>query len=273
MAQSILKRIFGKRRPPNEGASAASPTKFLDRIHRTDRLIASYPRSGNTWLRYLIADVLLQRSGLDTSTQLPVHVDKVIPDLDRGDSLATATDFSNKRIIKTHYPWDPVFQKAIVIYRNPVDCLTSYFHFHLRYENLRHLVADGIDQFCLARASDWKHHLMSFHDASQTGQCNCHFLSYEALHRDSLSELSRALSFLGQEHQSSQCETAIANHQFAKHARQESPKKGTQEKFFRSGVIGSGNNELKNTTIAQLNSTFEDMSKLLKFPETNTAQT
>ena len=42
--------------------------------------ISSFPRSGNTWIRYLLADVFLQSRGVQTATELPVHPDKIVPD-------------------------------------------------------------------------------------------------------------------------------------------------------------------------------------------------
>ena len=42
--------------------------------------VSSFPRSGNTWMRFLLADVLLQNHGMATSTELPVHPDKIVPD-------------------------------------------------------------------------------------------------------------------------------------------------------------------------------------------------
>jgi hypothetical protein len=42
--------------------------------------VSSYPRSGNTWVRYLLADCLIQNMGISTASTLPVHPDKIIPD-------------------------------------------------------------------------------------------------------------------------------------------------------------------------------------------------
>src|SRR5208282_2910006 len=42
--------------------------------------ISSFPRSGNTWIRYLLADVFLQVHGVETVTELPVHPNKIVPD-------------------------------------------------------------------------------------------------------------------------------------------------------------------------------------------------
>ena len=42
--------------------------------------VSSFPRSGNTWIRYLLADVFLQRHGVATATELPVHPDRIVPD-------------------------------------------------------------------------------------------------------------------------------------------------------------------------------------------------
>ena len=43
--------------------------------------ISSFPRSGNTWVRFLLSDIFLQRAGRATATVLPVHPDRLIPDI------------------------------------------------------------------------------------------------------------------------------------------------------------------------------------------------
>jgi hypothetical protein len=201
---------------------------------------------------------------MDTSTALPVHVDQVIPDRDRGDELDTAKQFCRKRIIKTHRKWSDQFQKAIVIYRHPADCLTSYFHFHLRYENMKPLVADGIDAFCLERVSEWSQHGHSFLTAHQEGECNCSWLSYEDLQNDTLQSLMRALKFLNEPTTLKRCAIAIDNHQFAKHAKNEVAKQGTQERFFRKGQVGSGQAELASETFGRLDEVHQEFMAIVE---------
>ena len=52
-----------------------------NQFQKSDIAIASYPRSGNTWLRVLVSDIILQFHNFKTGTGLPIHEDRVIPDI------------------------------------------------------------------------------------------------------------------------------------------------------------------------------------------------
>lgn len=65
--------------------------------------VSSYPRSGNTWVRNLLSDILLQKSNFQTNTNLPIHPDKIIPDIYA--NLISDREFSTEDyglFVKTH---------------------------------------------------------------------------------------------------------------------------------------------------------------------------
>lgn len=49
-------------------------TKNKKNLKNNDIFLSSYPRSGNTWMRLMLADCLLQASGIPTQTDLPVSL-------------------------------------------------------------------------------------------------------------------------------------------------------------------------------------------------------
>jgi hypothetical protein len=227
--------------------------------------VHSYPRSGNTWMRHLIADILLQMSGFKTQTKLPVHPDQIIPDL----YTNRIADVDPKvrtpgLIVKTHEPFDRVVQfsqptqssqvRHIYIIRSPEDALVSYYHFHLRYEALRAQAADGPDAFCLRKLPDWVHHVESFMQAHDTGH-QIHLISYEEMLADAFSVVRSVCQWFAIEAKDDMVQAAVDHMAFKNlHAKEAENPVNKDEFFFRKGVQGSGQNELKPSTLQAIRS-------------------
>src|SRR5208282_528963 len=52
------------------------------RLQNRERVtfVTSFPRSGNTWMRFLLSDIFLQNHGIETATDLKVQPDGIIAD-------------------------------------------------------------------------------------------------------------------------------------------------------------------------------------------------
>jgi hypothetical protein len=163
----------------------------VDHDHRgvTDKdvFLASYPRSGNSWLRFLLLEMTGRRSGFDTAfDEVPyVGAQTGAPELVPGGG----------RLIKTHEPYLPVYRRAIHLVRDPRDVVVSYFRYMQRVEQIVVLPTDDesasfdhfVDAFLAGRADahgTWQTHLDSWLDAAQTGKCSVLRLRYEDLRAD-----------------------------------------------------------------------------------------
>ncbi len=92
--------------------------------------IASYPRSGNTWVRFLLANLLY--GPVPSSAAL----NTVIPDIHR--SLAGGQLYGRpKLLIKTHWRFDPALPLredtigVIYVLRHPIDVLISNLDYNI----------------------------------------------------------------------------------------------------------------------------------------------
>jgi hypothetical protein len=229
-------------------------------LRDSDIFLASYPRSGNTWMRLLLSDALLQLQGVKTKTG-----GNIIPDIYKVDiddwfhSLEQSLPF---RIIKTH---EPLFfekgadqqRRSIYLFRSPTDALVSYYHYVLRYPKYRENNLN-IDQFCLQRMSQWCRHVEAYLDLKEKAPQQTIFLSYEKLSLNSLESLQAVMKLLGWERCKSVCKKAVRHQTFNKLkslSKQEDPKKlgfwedGGYQNFFRRGTVC--NNELSDKTIAE----------------------
>jgi hypothetical protein len=97
-----------------------------------DTFIVSYPKSGNTWTRFLVANLAYPETPANFS-----NIETLIPDsvaLSRR-RLARAP---RPRIIKSHEYFNPTWLRVIYIVRDPRDVALSQFHFHRK----RKLIGD-----------------------------------------------------------------------------------------------------------------------------------
>ena len=95
-------------------------------IYPDDVYLVSYPRSGNTWVRYLLANALYP--DIDWK---PENLNKAIPDIYQVTQNALRT-YKNPRIIKSHDVYRPYYPKVIYLYRDGRDVCVSYWDFYLR---------------------------------------------------------------------------------------------------------------------------------------------
>jgi FkbM family methyltransferase len=233
--------------------------EFVNVLNDKDIVIASYPRSGNTWIRLLLSDVILQLHGLETNTFLPIHFDHVIPNIHAKNlHLIDSRIKLPFRLIKTHQKYSEIPQKTILLFRHPADALCSYYHFHRRYEHLKKYVNAGIDKFCLENVGEWCDHIVSYIDAKNVFSDKIFFVSYELLHYQAEKALIEIADFLGLKITKQMVQKAIKHHTFQKHNQQEklSGEIGTKynEHFFRKGLIGTHKEELKQETIRSISS-------------------
>jgi hypothetical protein len=108
-------------------------TKLFFRLHcpgRTlqilpdDVFLVSFPKSGNTWTRFLIANLAHPET---PATFGNIH--QLVPDPD-GTSKRIFDRMPRPRIIKSHECFDPTYPRVIYIVRDPRDVVLSQYHYH-----------------------------------------------------------------------------------------------------------------------------------------------
>ena len=105
----MLRRIIGLR-----------PIGNLVNVRDDDFWLVSYPKSGNTWLRFLLANL---------SSENPVDflsIERKIPDI-YVNSISTFCSLPSPRLIKSHESFNPQYKKVIYIVRDPRDVVISYW--------------------------------------------------------------------------------------------------------------------------------------------------
>jgi len=92
-------------------------------VYPDDTFVVSYPRSGNTWTRFLIANLVHPDKDVSFA-----NIEKLIPDTSSQSNHALKTT-PRPRIIKTHEYFDHRYPKTIYIVRDPRDVTASVLQF------------------------------------------------------------------------------------------------------------------------------------------------
>jgi hypothetical protein len=93
-------------------------------IWKDDIFLVSFPKSGNTWTRFLIANLAFPNEQVDFAS---IH--RLVPD----PYVTYKRDFDrmpHPRIIKSHECFEPRYPRAMYIVRDPRDVVISQYHYH-----------------------------------------------------------------------------------------------------------------------------------------------
>ena len=113
----------------------AEKIKYRSSLHKNyvieDIFLVSYPKSGNTWLKFLIANAIKVHYRIDQDVNF-FTIDGIIPYALPKINLQPAGPFGRtdlSRIIKSHSAYHPYYFRVILLVREPRDVMVSYFHY------------------------------------------------------------------------------------------------------------------------------------------------
>lgn len=231
------------------------------RLAREDVLLASYPRSGNDWLRLMLADILLQRAGADFPGGEPaLHISKLVPGIYRNDLGQTYRHTSTTPaidlpflVVKTHEPFADLTERVICLVRRPADALVSHFRFQADHGDTA--TQAGIDAFCRGQAPAWAGFVESYLVLSPVRAL---FVTYEALSADTGGTLGRVLNFLGIDAGEDQLAAAVERQAIGRRQAWERRQRAVDErlaalpKLVNEGKVGGGSAVLSSETLAEI---------------------
>ena len=183
--------------------------------------IASYPKSGNTWVRFLVCNLVfgLQDSASALNQLAPdIHELAAVPELPAGPVF-----------LKTHFPFSPTVPLAqhtagaLYVVRNPADVMLSNFHYWKRAGAVssnndlpqyidRYLAARGDPQWIQSRMGSWDEHLHSWLGTQHPFPVLA--IRYEDLLADGQQGAQRICAFLGLQRTPQEIAAAVAGASF-----------------------------------------------------------
>ncbi len=221
-----------------------------------DICYVSYPKSGSTWLAYII--VLITNQGeIPEGETLRSCLHWVASSWTYPRSPRELDELPSPRIFKSHMPYGMAVGgipaenpcKYIYIARNPKDVAVSYYYFERQQEwsgNYNGPWEHWLKMFLDGRVQrgDWFDHVLSWWERRESE--NILFLRYEDLRRDYETELRNIAKFLGYPLEQSLLEKVMEKTAFKTMSQayfsnmHEIP---GFEGFFRKGQIGSWRNQ------------------------------
>lgn len=170
-------------------SSARDITTFDD-----DTFIVSYPKSGNTWVRFLIANLL--RTNEDISF---ANIEQKIPDIYQHTNR-NLTNFSRPRILKSHEYFNPIYKNVIYIIRDPRSVVISYYNYLKNDRNMDSVssLSSFVDVFICGNIDgygSWGQHVGSWLWEVRNNK-NMLLLKYEGLLENTERELEKISCFL-----------------------------------------------------------------------------
>jgi hypothetical protein len=157
-------------------------------IYPDDVFIVSYPKSGNTWMRFLIGNYL---TGNECSFE---NCHRITPDIHMNPDRCREID--RPRFIKSHAPFQPQYPKVIYIVRDPRDIAVSYFRYRQKIGKRSRdaSIQDFLDDFFdgVGPYGAWDDHIRSWLNADT----RLLRVRYEDMLDDAASEFRRVLQFI-----------------------------------------------------------------------------
>ena len=204
---------------------------------QTDVFVGSYPRSGSTWLRFMLLEILSgQASGFSNTNEM-------LPDVGKHEAGATVLPGSG-RLIKTHEPFRAEYKRAIYLVRDPRDVALSEF----AYQKALGLAKDDFDayvkQFLVGNVNpfgSWIDHATSWMKAADAKRADILHVNFEELKQKPQEQLARIVDFLHMPEVKVRIPAAIENNSLARMKEKEkaNPQRASANgRFIRSGSAG-----------------------------------
>lgn len=168
-----------------------SPQKMPPiRIRPDDVFIVSYPKSGNTWVRFIMANLLAPGERITFRS-----IDNYVPDLYK--CAATLEDQPGPRYIKSHHPYYELYPKVIYIYRDGRDALVSYFHYASRPKKFAGTFAEFVFSPFASRFGSWREHVQGASEFASRFPERILMLQYEQMLTNPAAGAATVSAFLG----------------------------------------------------------------------------
>ena len=167
-------------------------------ILHDDVFLVSYPKSGNTWVRFLLGQARLARS-LDFAS-----IEYVIPDIYQN-SDRELLRASKPRVLKSHEMYTELYPRVIYLVRDPRDVAISFYYWRektgsCKIEGLHINLADYLHHYFSEKElyfSGWGEHVESWVEQTSFLGDRLLTLRYEDIEQSPKKVLQRVVGFLG----------------------------------------------------------------------------
>lgn len=157
-----------------------------------DYFLASYPKSGNTWVKFMLATLYADRElGYE-------DVERIIPAVGFHREAPRIGD-KGGRVVKTHEKYRPGYRRGIYIVRDPRDVAISFYYYLRREGQYSRSLGDWFQDFLCGRIGSsgaWDEHVEGWLKASR-GSFGISLIRYEDIFTDPFAVMRMIVDELG----------------------------------------------------------------------------
>lgn len=183
------------------------------------RWLSSYPKSGNTWVRFLLYQYFFGEA------RASIDIARYIPGIHNMPQVRAASPFDGKLFVKNHFPLGPdvpAVPGSVCIYvvRHPRDVIQSCLNYARMVANTPEarpgederyvrsfLAAGGAPEYIAKRFGTWDNHYRTWLDQQRVPTV---LVRYEDMKAHPARELTRMVEFLGYSPEPAKIESAVA---------------------------------------------------------------
>ena len=228
--------------------SKTKARSFLLRLrHRgfrpADVFFGSYPRSGSTWSRFILFELLTGHEATFES------INSAFEDVGRHSKSLRVLP-GEGRLISTHDKYRREYKKAIYLVRDGRDVLLSEYAYLKALGRFEGELDKFVDAFLRGKVNGfgpWQRHVSSWMDSAIAGTPNMLLVRFEDARRDPEKTFSRIAQFLGMAVEPEDLRRIIANNSLERMRAKEdqTPQKASvRDRFVRDGSIQRWRTEL-----------------------------
>jgi len=235
MLQKIKRKLVSLVKDPNPS------------IYPDDIFLVSYPKSGNTWMRFVFSHMM--KKGQETINFHNVH--EIFPEYHIS-KLNELNSQPRPRLIKSHLLYNKKFPKVVYLIRDPRDVYVSYY-FYLKNKLPENTTFKEFLRKKDLYPSRWQTHVESWLDKPNTL-----ILKYEDLLAEPVQKVSEIVDFVGFNFSHEEIAAAVekstvkkmqeVEEKFGRRANEED----NCEKFVRKGEKGDWKNHFDDEDLAFL---------------------
>jgi hypothetical protein len=194
-AQGTIQRLFGALTQAGRVLTGRQIAGRGLTVFPDDVFLVSYPRSGNTWTRFLLGNLIYQDAAV-TFSNIESRIPEIYFNRDR-----FLRQLPRPRMLKSHESFQPHYPRVIYIVRDPRDVAVSFYHHNVKARNIPddYPIASFVPRFIAGefdrKFGSWRDNVLSWTVLRKDDPWFL-MLRYEDLKRDTANVLVNVVAFL-----------------------------------------------------------------------------
>lgn len=240
------------------------------KVRNGDIFLVSYPRSGNTWMRFVLGSLI---HDVDVNFD---NMEEYFPDIYRN-TYSQLENLKNPKYLKSHEPYDKRYPKVVYIVRDPRDVAISYYYWMLKFNKFKGTFDGFLDVFFDPDSISygrWDVHYKSWIKNANKINQKILFLKYEDLVVNTVDNVKTILNFININIDDDDIQSVINSNNLLGMKKKENCAsdqnplfKSTNKKipFLRKGKVGQWNSELTDIHLERFRREFGSTMKLIGY--------